>query len=232
MDQCEHDLGSHGGDAPAAASAPEESRSWLLVEFSGQWAEKAAKTALPAPLDALVAKADSLGIRVQMIQRATGEPSGHVYICSTTGGWLRRVPATISHDVLEQLARGEEPAVGSREADPMLLVCIHGRRNRCCGRYGGALAQMLSASYPIWKSTHLGGHRFAANLVILPHGLYYGPVDAQAASQAIEAYRDGKVIATRFRGRAGQATAVQEAEHAELARVGALPVADLVSVTR
>lgn len=231
MDLCEHDPESHGPQAPAAASAPERSRTWLLVEFSGQWAEKAEQTTLPAPLDALVAKADSLGIRVQIIQRPAGEPTGHVYICSTAGGWLRRVPATMSHEVLEQLARGEEPAEGDRVADPMFVVCTHGRRNQCCGRYGGNLARILADSYPIWRTTHLGGHRFAANLAILPHGLYYGPVDAEAAARAIDAYRDGKVIAARFRGRAGQDSAAQRAEHEELARAGALPLADLIPAT-
>jgi hypothetical protein len=48
----------------------------------------------------------------------------------------------------------------------------------CCARLGVPLAQALAARHPgpVWETTPVGGHRFAANLVLLPHGLYYGPV--------------------------------------------------------
>ncbi len=55
----------------------------------------------------------------------------------------------------------------------------------------------------VWETTHVGGHRFAANLVILPHGLYYGPVGLEAATAAIGAYQRGAVALDRYRGRAG-----------------------------
>ena len=51
------------------ASAPEASRAWLLIEHPGPWPHEPTETALPAPLDAMVAAADALGIRVQMIRR-------------------------------------------------------------------------------------------------------------------------------------------------------------------
>ena len=70
----------------------------------------------------------------------------------------------------------------------------------------------------------MGGHRFAANLVILPHGLYYGPVGLEEATAAIEAYQRGAVAVERYRGRAGQPRAAQEAEHARLVESGALPL--------
>ena len=68
----------------------------------------------------------------------------------------------------------------------------------------------------------MGGHRFAANLVILPHGLYYGPVGVGSAAAAIDAYQRGSVVVDRYRGRAGQARADQEAEYARLVEGGAL----------
>ena len=42
---------------------------------------------------------------------------------------------------------------------------------------------------------------------------------------AIDAYLRGSVLPDRYRGRAGQPRAVQEAEHARLVRAGALPLA-------
>ena len=70
----------------------------------------------------------------------------------------------------------------------------------------------------------MGGHRFAANLVILPHGLYYGPVSVALAATAIDAYQRGAIVPERYRGRAGQPRAAQEAEYARLVEGGSLPL--------
>jgi hypothetical protein len=243
MHRCEHDAGSHVGEVPAHASAPVASRAWLLVEHPGPWTEQAAETPLPEPLRTLVSEAVRLGIRVQLIRRPGAPGTGAVFLCSTgPGAWLRRLPASspaalpVSFPAsagvaaLERLAAGEQPAAGVPVREPLFLVCTHGRRDQCCGKFGGALARALARRYPVWETTHVGGHMFAGNLVILPHGLYYGPVDLGAASGAIEAYRRGEVTAHRYRGRAGCDAAVQAAEHAELARLGTLPL-DGVAVT-
>ena len=52
----------------------------------------------------------------------------------------------------------------------------------------------------------------------------YGPVGVDAAGAAIDAYQRGVVAAERYRGRAGQPRAMQEAEHARLVESGALPL--------
>jgi hypothetical protein len=59
-------------------------------------------------------------------------------------------------------------------------------------------------------------------LVLLPHGLYYGPVTVGLAAAAIDAYQRGSVVVDRYRGRAGQPQAEQKAEFARLAEGGAL----------
>jgi hypothetical protein len=81
------------------------------------------------------------------------------------------------------------PSFGEPAAEPLYLVCAHGRRDVCCARFGGPLARALSAAHPlqVWETTHVGGHRYAANLVILPHGLYYGPGPARRISIVIAA---------------------------------------------
>ncbi|MBO0819961.1 MAG: hypothetical protein J2P26_03830 [Nocardiopsaceae bacterium] len=100
----------------------------------------------------------------------------------------------------------------------MYLVCTHGRRDRCCARLGGPLARALAPDYrdELWETTHVGGHKFAANLVLLPHGRYYGPCDLEVARAAIGACERGATEPRRYRGRAGQPAADQEAEHATL----------------
>jgi hypothetical protein len=134
-----------------------------------------------------------------------------------------------SHLDLEKLAAGSAPGFGVEVSEPVFLVCTHAQRNACCARFGGPLAAALGVRYPgqVFQTTHVGGHRFAANLVILPHGLYYGPVSLDSAVGAIGAYQRGVIAPERYRGRAGQPKAVQEAEHELLARAGSLEVAAL-----
>jgi hypothetical protein len=232
--QCEHGADSHGAAAPSMASAPEESRAWLLIEHPGPWPREAAEAELPAELRKLVDQAVELGIRVQMIRRPGSRGATGDVLAGWTAGprpWLRRGPAAAAPGELDlaSLAAGEPVTFGAAAAEPVFLVCAHAQRNACCARFGGPLGLALAARYPgqVYQTTHVGGHRFAANLVILPHGLYYGPVGLAEATAAISAYFGGTVTAARYRGRAGQPRPVQEAEYDALARAGSLLVAQL-----
>jgi hypothetical protein len=228
------------------ATAPEASRAWLLIEHPGPWPAEPTEAEQPGGLGALVADADALGIRVQLIRRPgrrtpllAADPRT-VFAGRTAGErpWLRRgvVASGAGADVdvdLAALASGSGSGFGFGVAvdEPVFLVCVHGRRDVCCARFGVPLAQSLSAAYPaqVWETTHVGGHRYAGNLVILPHGLYYGPVGLAQATAAVTAYAAGTVLADRYRGRAGQPREVQEKEYARLAEAGSLPLSSLES---
>ncbi len=232
--ECEHGAECHDGTEPSVASAPEAYRAWLLVEHPGPWAAEPAETPLPASLGGLVTFAAALGIRVQMIRRPGRRPASEVrsvFVGWTAGGepWLRRGEAIPTEPDLKELATGIAPAFGAPVSEPVFLVCAHGRRNACCARFGVPLAAALAARHPgeVWETTHVGGHRFAANLVLLPHGLYYGPVGVAEATAAIAAYQRGTITPERYRGRAGQPKPAQEAEYARLARTGSLELAAL-----
>jgi hypothetical protein len=220
---CTHGAPCHDGTESSAASAPANARAWLLAEHPGPWPGEATEARLPAPLRTLVDRAEELGVRVQLIRRPgrrnhSAAPS--VYVGWTAGDqpWLRRGnlagAASLSFE-LDGLAEGRTPRFGTPATGPLLLVCTHGRRDVCCARLGGPLARRLARTWPaeVWETTHVGGHRFAANLVILPHGLYYGPVAGSAAETAIAAYQRGEVMLDRYRGRAGQPAEVQRADY-------------------
>jgi hypothetical protein len=231
--ECEHGARSHDGTVPSMASAPEASRAWLLIEHPGPWPHEPADAVLPGTVRTVVSEAAGLGIRVQLIRRPGSRgASGGVFAGWTAGSepWLRRgdVSALDGLD-LEGLASGRPVDFGSPVREPVFLVCAHTQRNACCARFGGPLARSLATRYPgqVFQTTHVGGHRFAANLVILPHGLYYGPVGVPEATAAIGAYERGAVTPGRYRGRAGQPRPAQEAEHEVLTRTGSLLVAAL-----
>jgi hypothetical protein len=235
---CEHGAECHTGAEPSMATAPEASRAWLLIEHPGPWPHDAADAALPPALAALAVSAEAFGVRVQMIRRPGRRQVGDVrtvFLGWTAGGepFLRRArvsalsPELAERD-LKELACGSVPSFGSWWPEPLFLVCTHGKRSVCCARFGGPLAQALAARHPgqVWETTHVGGHRFAANLVILPHGLYYGPVGSDTAAAAIAAYQHSAIAAGRYRGRAGQPRAEQEADHARLLKDGSLALAE------
>lgn len=232
---CEHCPGGHSGQHPCLASATVKPRSWLLLEHPGPWAPKVEEMGL-----AIVAEALRHGVRPQLIRRPgrrRGTPPLRVYACwSGEDPWMetREVddPAELAGLDLAALARGERPGFGEPCEEPVVLVCTHAKRNACCAREGAPLARGLAARYGdlVWETTHVGGDRFAANLVCMPHALYYGALDAGTARDAVEAYLRGEVVLERLRGRAGQPEAAQAAEHFVRERTGLLGI-DAVRVT-
>jgi hypothetical protein len=215
---CEHAPGIHDGDVPSRASAPEASRAWLLIEHDGPWAREAHQSTLPGDLGKIAAAAHEAGVRVQLIRRPeragrTGGSRVFAAWAADPSPWLVSVPDPAALDP-EALARGESPE-GGAPVERLYLVCTHGRRDRCCARLGGPLARSLAKERgdEVWETTHVGGHKFAANLVLLPHGRYYGPCDLAVARDAIAAYENGgAVVPGRYRGRAGQSAEQQEAD--------------------
>jgi hypothetical protein len=108
-----------------------------------------------------------------------------------------------------------------------LLVCTHGVHDACCGKFGYPVYDRLRSvaadmeGLRVWRSSHLGGHRFAATLVDLPESRSWGNLDPEVAERV--ARRDGPVadLAPYYRGWAGLQTAPEQvAERAMLAREG------------
>lgn len=114
---------------------------------------------------------------------------------------------------LAAIARGEAPD-WERVDGPLFGVCTHGRHDACCAERGRPVAAALSASHPdaTWEVSHVGGDRFAANMVVLPEGLYYGRMDPGTAAQVADLHEQGRVDLTRLRGRSAYAMSVQYAE--------------------
>lgn len=138
-------------------------------------------------------------------QSSHDERSAHDKQQDTFGAFTRREYDVARGDlaaVLEGLAGGgsvaaDEVACASGQRD--VLVCTHGARDACCGRFGYPLYRELSglalqagvAGGPlagpvrVWRSSHLGGHRFAPTLLDLPSGRMFGRMAAGDAASVL-----------------------------------------------
>ncbi len=80
---------------------------------------------------------------------------------------------------------------------------------------GRSAAAAIAARFPeiTWECSHLGGDRFAATMLILPHGLCYGRVDSTDAAELVAKYFDGRLDNSFLRGRTCLPHAVQAAQY-------------------
>lgn len=133
------------------------------------------------------------------------------------------------------LGAGDPSSLAARwqphRGEPLVLVCTNGKRDRCCALRGRPLAAELdaSATADTWEVTHIGGHRFAPTLLVLPYGYAYGRADAPSVKAAVEGVREGRVVTTGCRGRStwerpGQAADLAVREHTGESRADALTV--------
>ncbi|GGK85158.1 sucrase ferredoxin [Planomonospora parontospora subsp. parontospora] len=231
---CPHSAFSHTAEMPVHASATVGARFWLLIEHPGPWASHLEDCDLPEDVRTLVKRAAHLGIRPQLIRRpgrrtASPGPGVHVMVGDARGPepWLAEAVIADPDDLdLDALVAGVLPKSCILVSEPVFLVCTHAKRNVCCARIGLPLARSLAEVWPdrTWETSHVGGDRYAANLVCLPHGLYYGSMSQAAAIAAADAYRSGEVVLDRFRGRAGIPEPLQAAEHFVRAHTGELSV--------
>jgi hypothetical protein len=122
---------------------------------------------------------------------------------------------------LDAVSLGEPPD-WPKTAGPVFGVCTHGRHDACCAERGRPVVAALTASHPgeTWEISHMGGDRFAANMVVLPEGLYYGRMDADSASQVASLHEAGRLDVERLRGRTSYPMHVQYAEIALRRQVG------------
>lgn len=213
-------------------------RHWLMVEQPGPWGYDAlVEGGLPTGVGAALAeRGDDLGIRVLLIRRRDRpQPASRRCFAAFTGRREQRLASFEVDDPRELLSLDLGSLVerrwkgfGQRTPGPLFLVCTHGKRDPCCSRYGGPPARALADRPDVWESTHVGGDRFAGNLVCFPHGLYFGRVDALSGARVADAYARGAIVLEHYRGRSSYPPAVQAAEIELRTTLGLSGLDDLV----
>ena len=206
---------------------------WILVEYRGLWSR-----------DVLPGSGLSDQVKQHLRESAASRPHTKLLFVRRTerrrrpellvtwgssserGGRLFRAAVEDYEHVLDL----DLTAPGPPLEHPLLLVCTHGKHDRCCARHGRPLYQALAEVAEddwVWQVSHVGGDRFAGNLVALPDGLYFGRVTTADAGPVLEEYLAGRIELDHYRGRTAYSFSTQAAERAVREASGLRGVADL-----
>ncbi|HEX8847101.1 MAG TPA: sucrase ferredoxin [Pyrinomonadaceae bacterium] len=214
---------------------------WLLLEYTRPWGyrafqestlERAVKSHLVRALK-LVPRSRILLIKQERV-REDNRPILFVTRPSESGASIVRLKLSGYEQLPEvNLAgalAGESSSGWESWGQPLFLVCTHGRRDKCCAKFGFSLYKSLRGSAndsTVWQSSHVGGDRFAANLVCFPHGLFYARVNEERGREIMDAYRRGQLSLENYRGRACYPASIQAAEYFVRAEAGLRGLDDL-----
>jgi hypothetical protein len=217
------------GDSPTATAPP--ARRWLLLEQPGPWGRDAL---LESRFDQqvaprLAARAREAGVRVQLVRRPGDRlsDSGRRWAVADTTPGVETVWWSTRTADAELLDAPWDGSVGTPSQTPTYLVCTHGAHDVCCAVRGRPLARSLPADPgDVWETSHLGGDRFAANVLVLPHGHVYGQVPDDG-EELVYATEQGQVVLPWLRGRAGLTAPAQAAQQHARGQLGLLGIGDL-----
>jgi hypothetical protein len=216
---------------PLQASAVRYRR-FLLLEVPGPWGRSALDDKV---MDGRVAQrlgdaAKASDTHVILIRRPGRHPSTPERVMAWAfadvspasrrvlwGSW-REAADLLSLD-LEADIPGEANAAGPQR---LALVCTNGKRDQCCAIHGRPVAAALAAStgWDTWECSHLGGHRFAATMMLLPTGDMFGWLDSETGPEVVRRFDAGELKLSHYRGRAGQSFQAQAALYDGAVRLG------------
>lgn len=116
---------------------------------------------------------------------------------------------------------------GAKERDrPLLLICTHGKRDRCCAVKGRPLLNAMHERHPfgpgndvVWETSHIKGHRFAATMLLMPWAYSFGRMNVEATEAMLADAAEGRYFVPGNRGRGTLGPKEQVAELAVAAEV-------------
>ncbi|GEO96662.1 sucrase ferredoxin [Kocuria turfanensis] len=198
---------ARGRGDPMAGTAP-RGFVWVLIEHRGGWPVNGfdGLDLEPGTKALVFAAAQAVRARVLLVRRH-GRRSEE-----ETRRWavLRHGPDGAGRQQWGTWDRDEDLAEiatalstpGQLGHPPVVLVCAHGQHDPCCAVHGRPVARALSEHWPelVWECAHVGGDRFAGNVVIAPDGVYYGGLDAESSVDVIGEHLAGRVHAEHLRG--------------------------------
>jgi hypothetical protein len=197
---------------------------WLLLEYRPAWGGKAlAESDLAtATLDWIQSSVEKcaergLQVRPQLIRQPELERD-EVRLLIGYGGRLAQFSGRgydfIQAVDLSALVDGDLPDGAEILEDPRYFICTNGQRDLCCSRFGRPVYTSLHerVGERAWQVSHLGGHRFAPNVLVLPQGIVYGRVHLESLEAFTDRVESGTISFPHIRGRSVYPRHVQAAE--------------------
>lgn len=181
---------------------------WVLVEYRGGWPANGfdGLDLDPETRARVLSAAQAARARVLLIRRhgrrtAAGPNRWAVLRYENSGAHRQQWGTWRRDEDLAQLVTALD-APGELGWPPVVLVCAHGQHDVCCAVRGRPVARALSERWPdlVWECSHVGGDRFAANVVVVPDGVYYGGLHAGSSVAAVEEHLAGRMHAAHLRG--------------------------------
>jgi hypothetical protein len=200
---------------------------WLLIEYPSVWRRHAIGDSL------LLSKAFKRHIallqetgkidRALLIRREhrLSGPIQCFFVRSSEKRSSIKRALLADYDDLLQMAEGEQPV------EPLMFaVCTHGRHDKCCAKFGlpvyGALNDLVGDR--VWECSHVGGDRFAGNVVVFPYGIFYGRVTPDDTAEIVKFSERGEIWLKGYRGRSCYRRIVQAAEYFARSQSGRLAI--------
>jgi (2Fe-2S) ferredoxin len=194
---------------------------WLLIEHAERWARGAGdflSEGAPGAIGRLKSRFPTLRAGFLRKNRSPSEwLTGYLAISRELGSALYSFRFRHIEDVDHidwDVVQRNEPLT-----EPLILVCTHGTHDLCCAKFGLATHEAMCAAIrplcgvSVWQTSHVGGCRFAPNVVVLPQGIIYGRVRVEDCVALAASIRSGRVLTGLLRGRSCYSKPMQAAEY-------------------
>lgn len=215
---------------PVGTAAP--AAGFLLVELPLPWPKDAGTHPALATVSALAQRHQ---MRLQAIVPDLGRAARGEALVVVHGGagprftaYERRaavVPIAQLDAAVDELVASSDlaPAPAAERSAIDVLLCAHGTRDRCCGSLGTALhaRSMGRPDVHLWRTSHLGGHRFAPTALVLPSGTCWAWLDDDLLDAIVDRSVAPSDLRAHYRGSAAMPHPSLQVVEAELfARIG------------
>lgn len=210
---------------------------WLLLEYPAAWRQDAIEeSCLPDSFKATLSRllrqeprTRPLLIR-QTYRRTAPIRCFLIYPCESKPRILRL--ELFDYSQLDGAGFADLEAAAQPFESPLYAVCTHGTHDKCCAKFGFPVFTVLreQAGQSAWQCSHVGGDRFAPNLVCFPEGIYYGRADPTEIREVIDRHTRGEISLKHYRGRCCYPKVAQAAEYFLRAETGRMRIDEFTPI--
>ena len=194
---------------PLVGTAAHAERNLLISWPRPKWQRSLRRASdMPEAVTAQLEAIAEAGRRVNLIHRRGEEAENHrVFLMPERREY--RVARDALATFLDAFSRGDSlaPWWHGEVTLPMILCCTHGKKDKCCAKFGYASYRALAEAvarealpFEVWESTHLGGCRLATSALVLPALRKYGRITADDVPGLLDAERDDRPYLPCYRG--------------------------------